>query len=145
VTESYFPEGVPLPEGDATTQPFWDGCAARELRIQRCTSCGLHRHIPTPICSRCRSFEYDWDVSSGNGRVFSFIVVHHSVHPATNDAVPYNVAVVQLDDCSNVLVTSNVVDCANDEIRVDMPVRVVWEQMDPSLALYRFTPRVRVE
>jgi uncharacterized OB-fold protein len=137
----YFPDGMPLPQPEPATAGFWDGCAARELRIQRCTSCGTHRHVPTPLCSNCRSFEHTWDVSTGNGTIFSYIVVHHSVHDATNAAVPYNVAVIQLDDCGGVLVTSNVVGCANDDLYVTMPVRVIWEQVDPSLSLYRFTPR----
>jgi uncharacterized OB-fold protein len=131
---------MPVPEPDAVTAPFWEGCAARELRIQRCTSCGTHRHVPTPICSRCQSFDYTWDVSNGDGRVFSFIVVHHSVHPATNSSVPYNVAVIELDDCGGVLVTSNVIECENADVHVGMPVRITWEQVDSELSLYRFTP-----
>jgi uncharacterized OB-fold protein len=140
VTERYLPEGLPLPEADTTTAVFWEGCAARELRIQRCAGCGTHRHVPSPICARCQSFDVEWDVSEGSGRVFSYTIVHHSVHPATNECVPYNVAVVQLDDCGGVLVTSNIVGCPNDEVRVGMPVRLVWEQGDPSLSLYRFSP-----
>jgi uncharacterized protein len=141
VTDSgYFPDGMPVPVPEPATAAFWEGCAARELRIQQCASCGQHRHPPVPICSRCRSFDHTWDVSRGAGRVFSYIVVHHSVYPATNAFVPYNVAVIQLDDCDGALVTSNVVDCPNDELSVGMPVRVVWEQVDDSLSLYRFTP-----
>ena len=29
---------------------------------------------------------------------------------------------------------------ANDDLFAGMPVRLVWEQVDPSLSLYRFTP-----
>ncbi len=129
---------MPLPASEPVTDAFWEGCAARELRIQRCVGCGVHRHVPAPICSRCGSFDYAWDVSRGSGRIFSFVVVHHSVHPATDALVPYNVSVIELDDCGGVLVTSNVVDCANDDLHIGMPVRLAWEQVDPSLSLYRF-------
>ena len=132
---------MPLPEPDALTAPFWEGCAAQELRIQKCASCGVHRHVPAVICSECQSFDSTWDVSQGTGTVFSYIVVHHSVHPATRDSLPYNVAVVELDDCGGVRVTSNVVGCPNEELRVGMPVRVVWERVDDSLSMFRFTPR----
>ena len=40
------PVPVPTPE----TQPFWDGCAAGELRIQRCTDCGRPYFYPRPVC-----------------------------------------------------------------------------------------------
>jgi uncharacterized OB-fold protein len=140
VTEPrYFPDGMPVPVPDPATAGFWQGCAARELRIQRCAQCGLHRHPPGPVCSRCRSFDHSWDVSGGTGRIFSYIVVHHPVHPATDALVPYNVAVVELDDCDGAMVTSNVVGCPNDDLSVGMPVRVVWDRVDESLSLYRFT------
>ena len=136
----YFPDGMPVPLPDEVTATFWEGCAAQELRIQRCSNCGKHRHVPAAICRACQSFEYSWDISTGTGRIFSYIVVHHSVHSATDEVVPYNVSVVELDDCGSVLVTSNVVDCSNDDLHIGMPVRVVWEQVDDSLSLYRFTP-----
>jgi uncharacterized OB-fold protein len=131
---------MPVPVPDAVTVDFWDGCAAHELRIQRCASCGTHRHVPAPVCRVCQSFDSTWDVSKGTGRIFSYIVVHHSVHPATDAILPYNVSVIELDDCGGMLVTSNVVDCSNDDLYVGMPVRLVWEQVDPSLSLYRFQP-----
>jgi uncharacterized OB-fold protein len=141
VTEPrYLPEGIPLPESEPLTAPFWEGCAQRELRIQRCTGCGLHRHVPSIVCSACGSFDYDWDVSQGRGRVFTYTIAHHSVHPSTRTAVPYNVSVIELDDCGGVFVTSNVVGCAIDDLQVGMPVRLVWEQVSPDLALYRFAP-----
>src|SRR5262245_52786415 len=136
---------MPLPVADATTAPFWEGCAARELRIQKCAKCGLHRHVPAAICSRCRSFESTWDVSRGTGRIFSYVVVHHPVHPVTKDLVPYNVSIIELDDCGGVLVTSNVVECPVERLHVGMPVRLVWEQVDASLSLYRFRPATKVE
>lgn len=132
---------MPLPASDAVTEAFWQGCAARELRIQKCARCGAHRHVPAVICSECHSFEHGWEVSRGEGRVFSFIVVHHSVHPATAGRVPYNVAVIELDDCGGVFVTSNVVGCEDDDLHVGMPVRLVWERVSPELWLYRFAPR----
>lgn len=135
-----FPDGLPVPESDPLTAPFWEGCAARELRIQRCNSCGVHRHVPTPICSGCGSFDYGWDVSRGTGRLFTYTVVHHSVHPATASSVPYNASVIELDDCGGVFVTSNVIGCANEDLRVGMPLRLVWEPVPPTLWLYRFTP-----
>ena len=29
-----------LPQVDDLNRPFWDGCAAGELRLQRCAGCG---------------------------------------------------------------------------------------------------------
>lgn len=68
------------------------------------------------------------------------MVVHRSTHPATDCSVPYNVSVIELDDCQGVLVTSNVVDCPAKSLRVGMPVELIWEETSPGTWLYRFRP-----
>jgi uncharacterized protein len=142
MTESgYFSDMMPQPLAEPSTAYFWQGCAARELRIQKCASCGAHRATPVPICSHCHCLEYEWEVSRGEGHVFSYTIVHHSVHPSTHERVPYNVCVVELDDCGGVLVTSNVIGCADEDLRVGTPVELVWDRVTEDLWLYRFTPR----
>ncbi len=44
------PTSKPVPEPTPETQPFWDGCAAGELRLQRCTICGQAYFYPRPVC-----------------------------------------------------------------------------------------------
>jgi uncharacterized OB-fold protein len=63
-----------------------------------------------PVCPGCQSTEIEWVPVSGDGTVFSYTVVHHPVHPALRDAVPYNVAVVLLDGAGDVRLVSNVID-----------------------------------
>ena len=45
----------PLPRITPLTRPFWEGCRAGELRLQRCTSCGDYRFFPAEGCPRCKS------------------------------------------------------------------------------------------
>ena len=45
--------GKPVPVPTPETQPFWDGCAAGELRIQRCADCGRPYFYPRPVCPAC--------------------------------------------------------------------------------------------
>ncbi len=131
---------MPRPVADALTAPFWAACREHRLVIQRCSACGTFRHLPHPLCGRCQSPDHEWVPSAGRGSVFTYTIVGHSVHPATTDAVPYVVAVVALDDCGGVLVTSNVVGCDPHDVHVGMPVEVVWEDLDEELTLYRFRP-----
>ena len=39
----------PLPQPNADTRPFWDGCAAGELRYQCCDRCGQVQLIPRKV------------------------------------------------------------------------------------------------
>ena len=66
------PVPVPTPE----TQPFWDGCAAGELRIQRCDDCGRPYFYPRPVCPACGSRNVRWFTASGRATLYSYVINH---------------------------------------------------------------------
>ena len=78
--------------------------------------------------------------SNGTGEVFSHTIVIHSTHPGTREVVPYNAIVVKLNDCGRMKLTSNMVECENEEIHVGMPVELVWEDTTPEVTMPRFRP-----
>jgi ribonucleoside-diphosphate reductase beta chain len=84
------PVPVPTPE----TQPFWDGCAAGELRIQRCTDCGRPYFYPRPVCPSCGSRDVEWFTASGRATLYSY-VINHRPAPGFEDDAPYAIAVVE--------------------------------------------------
>ncbi|MEU7748399.1 zinc ribbon domain-containing protein [Nonomuraea sp. NPDC049158] len=55
----------PVPRPTPETQPFWDGTAAGELRIQRCMACARHYFYPRPGCPHCGSADVEWVRVSG--------------------------------------------------------------------------------
>ena len=75
---------------------------------------------------------------SGRGKVFSFVVFHRAYHPAWEGKVPYNVALVELDE--GPIVLSNVIGIDNAELAVGLPVAVAFEAVDESLSIPVFTP-----
>jgi uncharacterized OB-fold protein len=134
----YFPEAMPLPLVEALTEPYWTAAREHRLVIQRCTACGTFRHLPHVLCGNCQSPDHDWVESAGRGTVYTYTIVAHPVHDATNDVVPYNVVIVELDDCGGVLVPSNVVDCTPDEVAAGMAVVVEWDDITDEIAIPRF-------
>lgn len=77
---------------------------------------------------------------SGRGSLFTFSVVHLPFLPALRATVPFVVAVVELEGADGTRMTSNLVESPIDQIMIGMAVRVVWEEMSPSLVLPRFRP-----
>ena len=72
---------------------------------------------------------------------YSFVVVHYVSIPAYKDDVPYVVAHVTLDDTDDqITMISNVIDCPWQEVRVGMPVRVVFDDVTPEVTLPNFRP-----
>ena len=138
---SYFAVPMPTPAVEPLTAAFWDGCQAGELRIAACGECGRHHHPPAVLCPTCRSPKRVHSVSAGRGVVFSYTVAHHAVHPTLADAVPYHIAVVKLDDCDGVLLTTNVVDL-DQPLAIGMAVELAWEIQEPDdFRLPRFRRR----
>ncbi len=128
----------PIPDFDA--QEFWDGCNRGELMMQRCTDCARLRWMPQPMCPHCNSLQREWVKVSGRGKVYSYTIITHPVHPAAVSRVPYNVAQVQLDEDPNLILVTNLVGLKNEEIRVDLPVEVVFEEHEAGVKLPKFKP-----
>jgi len=66
----------------------------------------------------------------------SWVVYHHAYHDYYATRLPYNVAVVELDEGPRLV--SNIVDARSD-LRIDMPLDVVI-QREAGTALARFRP-----
>ncbi len=131
----------PLPAIDPDSRPFWEGCARHELRAQRCSTCGSFRWPPQRVCPECYSWEAEWVPLAGTGSVTTFVVVHYVSVPAFEEDVPYVVAHIGMDGTDGrVQVLSNVIGCPWEEVRVGMPVRVVFEDVTPEVTLPKFRP-----
>jgi len=135
----YLPAGaLPPPAITDDARPFWEACRRHQLTVQRCTGCGAFRHLPSPVCWRCRGFAHEWMVVSGRGTVFSYAIVHRAFLPELAPAVPYNVVVVALDDAPGVRLVSNLVDADPSELRIGLAVEVCFEEMSDEITLPRF-------
>ena len=132
------PYAKPLPKLNTDTFSFWEGCRKHELKFQRCSDCGHVRWPPSYLCPQCHSTEIDWLISRGIGRVYTFAVYHIAFQPEFAGDLPYTVAVVALEEGPHLL--TNIVDCPPDEVKCDMPVEVVWDDVDESLTLPKFRP-----
>jgi uncharacterized OB-fold protein len=126
----------PLPKPNADTKPFWDGCCQHQLRFQKCRECGHVRWPPSIICPNCHSQNAIWILSSGRGKIYSYVVHHQAYHPAFRDKLPYVVAIVELEEGPHLL--TNIIGSAHDHLRCDLPVVVNWEDVTQEISLPKF-------
>ena len=139
MSERFFPDGMPPALADAITLPFWQAAAEHRLVLQRCTRCGHMRLPPAPVCPECRADASDWKQLAGRGEIYTYTIVHRPV--AAGQPLPTVIAVIALEDAGGLRMISNVVDAGPEEIRIGLPVEVVWEDMSAELAIPRFRPR----
>lgn len=135
---SYFPPGTPSPEPTIDDAPFWEACRRHELRFQRCRDCGRFRHPPAPRCKYCASEHTEWEQPPGEPVLFSFTVVHHAADASFGQSVPYNIAIVNYPDADDVRLISNVVDARPEQLRIDAPLALVWEDAGNGTPLPRY-------
>lgn len=129
----------PLPAITEDGAPYWVAAREGQLSVQRCDDCGHLRFPPSAVCPRCLSEAHTWTPLSGKGAVYSFIVVHRPQHPGFFADAPYNVAIVELDE--GIRLHANVVDVANEDLRIGLPLEVVFEKIDDDITLPKFRPR----
>ena len=121
---------------------FWAGTVLGELRIQRCTACGLHQHYPRSVCSHCgagslEAGTIEWVTAAGTGTVHSFTVIRqHGIPPFRGD-VPFVVALVDLDEPgARILGRMPALDPAG--ARIGMTVRATFLPASDDVAFVEF-------
>ena len=128
----------PLPGIDEENRPFWEYCKKHELRVQKCGNCGTLRYPITSICPNCMSMDFEWAKMSGKGKVYSFAIIRRASHPAFANEIPYTVAIIQLDEGPRL--ESNVIGIDPQQVKVDMPVEVVFDDLSDEISLPKFKP-----
>ena len=124
---------LPKPEISGLTRPYWDALEQGHLVFQRC-DCGNAWLPARHLCPACLKPSVRWEVSSGQGRLVSWVVYHTAYHEAFAARLPYNVALVELDEGPRLI--TNIVDGAEalqGNARVALQV-----QRDSGFPLARF-------
>lgn len=126
----------PLPKPSPTSRPFWDAAKRHELLLQRCGACSKFIYYPRPRCPHCFSDRLKWEQCSGKGTLYSYTVVRRAASRAFADA-PYVLAIVELAEGPRM--TTNIV-APPEQLRVDMPVTVFFDDVTPGHTLVKFKP-----
>jgi uncharacterized protein len=129
------PETLPSPT--AVSAPYFAAAARGELIFQRCDR-GHAFLYPRSLCPSCHSSELTWERSAGRGEVVTFAPVHRPPWDDLLRPVPYVVVLVRLAEGPQLLSTLERVDPG--DVRIALPVRAVFEQIDEEVGLVRFAP-----
>jgi len=85
---------------DIDTAGFFEAARQHRLVVRTCGRCQASIHMPVAHCARCGSWEGYWRDVPGRGRLHSWTVVEHQVHPAY--PVPYTIVLVDLEGADGV-------------------------------------------
>jgi uncharacterized OB-fold protein len=83
---------------DKLAAHFWDGCAAGELRYQRCCACSALQPYPRAYCLRCGTAALEWRAGGGKGTVYASTRVERAPSDEFRALAPYVIVLVDLDE-----------------------------------------------
>jgi uncharacterized OB-fold protein len=114
---------------DVEDAEFWAAIDEDRFLIAQCRECGSF-YSRRQACLKCgaEGSAIAWSPSPGLGTVRTFIVFDKVYHPYFEGRVPYNVAVVRLDEGAEI--TTNVIDCSMEELHIGMRVRMIVRERD---------------
>jgi uncharacterized OB-fold protein len=112
------------------TKAFWEAAAEGRLLVPKCSACGRFHWYPRRICPHCASSALEMQEATGAGEVYSYSIMRRA-------KVPYAIAYVRLGEGTTMM--TNIVDCDFDDIRVGMPVKLVFKESPERYPLAMFT------
>jgi uncharacterized OB-fold protein len=127
-----------LPQVTPENEHYWKGGASGALRFLRCAACRTYVHPPAPLCPSCLSRDLAPEAVSGRARLLTWTVNHHPWIPGFEP--PYVIAIVEVEEQRGLRVTTNLVNCTPEELRMDLPVKVLFEERDDGVFLPLFEP-----
>ena len=128
----------PIPSADEITEPFWEAVKGRRLVVQRCATCNYYNHPPRTVCDACLSQELHFEPVSGRGRIHTFTVMHQRDVPGFESEAPFVNIVVELEEQPMLLMVSNLPIAERDQVRIDAPVMVEFEDRGSGVILPQF-------
>jgi uncharacterized OB-fold protein len=115
---------------------WWEMAAEGKLGIQRCAACKILRHPPRPMCGGCHSTEWDTVEASGVGAVCSYTVLTHPRFPGYE----YPLIIILVDLEEGTRLTSQLVQCAPENVEFGMPVEMIIQEDPDGFKLPVFKP-----
>src|SRR3954468_17512949 len=116
----------PDPPVTPDSESWWNATRERRLTVQACDDRGNLQFYPRAICTACGRPGIALTEVSGDGRIYSFTIIHRPPD-AENFPAPYLVALVRLEEGHTLL--SNIVGPGHLSARCDAPVPVTWEAL----------------
>jgi acetyl-CoA acetyltransferase/uncharacterized OB-fold protein len=117
-----------LPQPTLASAGFWSSGADGVLRIAHCDDCGRWFHPPLPTCPSCHGTNVALEPVSGRATVVAMTVNHQQWLPSFPP--PYAIAIVALDEDDGARLTTNIVNCEPDAVRIGQRVRVLFEHAE---------------
>ncbi|MFH1560160.1 MAG: zinc ribbon domain-containing protein [Chloroflexota bacterium] len=132
------PKTIPVP--DDVSKPFWDAVNERRLVLQFCTGCNKLQYPPAGRCRKCGSEadKLEWSEVQGRGHILETMVVHDTRVVRRKSDVPFNVALISLDEDPDINFLSNLPGTPPHLAPAHAAVELVFEEVAPGQLIHEW-------
>jgi uncharacterized protein len=109
-----------LPE---VAQEFWSALEHGVLKMSRCSMCHTWLWYPDDVGPCCAGASVEWAEVTPTGTVYTFTTVRRAFLPDGASAVPFTVALIELDGVEGVRLVANLEDrewSIGDRVQLDV-------------------------
>ena len=131
------PKVIPVP--DELSKPFWDAVNEKRLVLQHCGACNKLQYPPQKTCQVCNSdAKLTWKPVTGKGHIATYIVIEDGRLNRRMADMPYNLALVTLDEDPGINFYSNLPGTPAYKVPVGAPVEVTFEEVAPGQLIHEW-------
>jgi hypothetical protein len=131
------PKVIPVPND--LSQPFWDAVNEQRLVTQNCTTCNRLQYPPRPRCTACGSDQHlEWKNVEGKGHIAAYVVIEDGRLERRMPDMPYNLALITLDQDPSINFYSNLPGTPAYEVPVGAAVEVMFEEVAPGQLIHEW-------
>ncbi|MEX2230429.1 MAG: zinc ribbon domain-containing protein [Dehalococcoidia bacterium] len=87
-----------IPDNDAPNGNYFRAQSGSELRLPKCTACGMFQYPPRSMCPDCRNQEFRYEAVSGRGTIHSYFILSQPIQAAFLPHPETPVALIELDE-----------------------------------------------
>ena len=125
-----------IPVADELTKPFWDAINEQRLVLQYCSSCEQLQYPIRPKCWGCGSEHLGWKQVEGKGHILETMVIHDTRVVRRKRDIPFNVAVVSLDQDPTINFLANLPGTPSHDAPQGAAVELIFEELAPGTFIH---------
>ena len=129
----------PIPRPQPESDFYWEKAKLHELWLRKCNACSEAYFYPRDISPCCFSKDTCWIKASGKATLYTYGIVHRSLHPGFAEEVPFVTAIVELEEGPRM--PTNIVgveDPTPDKLPIGVSLQVAFEDITDTIALPKF-------
>jgi uncharacterized OB-fold protein len=126
----------PRPTIDPDSKAYWEAAKLNKLMVQYAVDTNEYFLYSKRLTNAQNSSNIEWKEVSGQGKIYSYTVIHAPAGPAFTEEVPYIVASIKLKEGARII--SNIITDNIDEISIGDKVKVIFDKQDEEFTIPKF-------